>query len=370
MRSKVGILNFHYSDRNYGAVLQAAALENILQEMDYDAEHIDFIPINNNTNKLNSVKRKVGNMLRFVGLKKKVLIHEDIKNSVVFEIFRDNWITRTEQTFRSSEDLKAIKDKFISVIVGSDQVWRPHYTKDNSLIYFLSFLSPKTKRISYAASFGVDTWDEPNNLTEKIRKELSLFDAISVRESSGVKLCSELFSIQAEHVLDPTLLVNEEFFNKIIGSTYTKEPSDMVYYKLDIDSGFIDGVKKIAVTNNYSYENIFYKRSGNTFSYTSVPEWLLKIKNSKLVITDSFHCVCFSIIFNKPFIYYPNESRGVTRIKSLLEMLGLEDRMCLTNDMLMEPSFVNNTIDYDDVHSKLKLYRQHSLTFLKEALSK
>ncbi|ABZ76059.1 conserved hypothetical protein [Shewanella halifaxensis HAW-EB4] len=362
--NKVGLLNFHYSDNNYGAVLQAAALFRVVKNLGYDVEQIDFIPHTYNETFLSSSKRKI-----------KYLIESLFKNKLsiddkCFEQFRHEFLKRSVKIF-SKEELEGIGHEYDAIIVGSDQVWRADYTGRAKYVYFLDFVPKSCKKVSYAASFGLDDWMLKNDssATSNISGLLSKFDHVSVRESTGVKVCKDIFNVDAEHVLDPTLLVSKDFFNEIIdgnSNDVAEDLNSLVYYKLDKSPVFEEQLKLISKEKFNKVENLFYD-GGVQLKYNEVGVWLSKIKNSKLVITDSFHCVCFSIIFEKNFICSANSSRGLTRLESLLGALGLQDRICIDDSQLSNEKYLLE-IDYEAVKNKVSLLRIGSLEFMKNAL--
>lgn len=368
---KIGILNFQFSDHNYGAVLQAAALENKIAKLGYSVEHINYMPYDPNNLK-NKIKRGfIGHILKTILNKSR--FYDFRLNRTVFEDFRINWITRSKNYYFTAESFNNAAFEYDSIVVGSDQVWRPKmYPNFNSdiQVYFLSGISNEIRKISYAASFGVDEWELLDNqkLTSNIAQSLKDFYAISVREDSGFNICNTIFNVKSQHVLDPTLLSDKEFFDEIISSNQTTENnSELVYYKLDIDDAFKNKIKYISDELGYSYENIYYTESKLWLnSYISVPSWLQKIKNSKLVITDSFHCVCFSIIFNKNFYCIRNKVRGESRLESLLLLLGLENR--LINFDELTPRNCNIDIDYSYANDKLNELKYISTKYLKDSL--
>lgn len=368
---KVGVLNFHYSTHNYGAVLQASALDHCIKELGYTTEHIDFVPqplVVKLTVK-QKTRRILGEIKRMFLMQK--VQNRNVMNSVVFEEFRQEWISRSKLRYNSLVELNNIGKEYSSVVVGSDQVWRTRMTKENALAYFLSFVPETTKRISYAASFGVDFWEEAENieLTSRVNEELNKFNSISVRENSAVSLCKDTFGINAVHVLDPTLLVGRSFFDNIIGNLKEKTNySEIVFYKLDITKKFLNDIKKIGKYKSYKFENIFYSNVNRKKYYNPVNEWLDKLKKSKLVVTDSFHCVCFSLLFEKNFIYYPNAARGMSRLESLLDELDLIGQICYNKAGLVSYSKSISDVDYSIVNKKINKLRVSSLSFLREAL--
>ncbi|HCR4098728.1 TPA: polysaccharide pyruvyl transferase family protein, partial [Providencia rettgeri] len=141
--------------------------------------------------------------------------------------------------------------QYNAIIVGSDQVWRPKmYSNFNSdtEVFFLQALPSRIKKISYAASFGVDHWEFITNskLNQSIANSLKDFTAISVRENSGITICQDVFHAEATHVLDPTLLSDRDFFDRIINSESPIKSSDLVYYKLDEDEEFKKSINNIS----------------------------------------------------------------------------------------------------------------------------
>lgn len=365
---KIGILNFQHSDHNYGAVLQASALQCALSDFD-TVEHIDFIPGSNN-NLIGRIKGLVVSLMRQVGVLKK-RERASVGNKKAFENFRNTWIVRSPNKFYTMKQLKKLENSYDAVIVGSDQVWRLAYTKQASLAYFLSFVGDETLKISYAASFGRNVWEAEHDkkFTLRVKNLLSRFSSISVREDSAVDICRKEFGITPTHVLDPTLLVGRKLFDRIADTAKTSNNyKHIVYYKLDTDQNFIDKVNLIQNKLSLDSENIYHSFVRDKASYIEVNSWLDKIRNSELVITDSFHCVCLAILFRKKFICVANENRGLSRIESLLNALSIESVICSDIEHLDDKRYIHNEINYDSVHKLLKEQRVESMNFLKNAL--
>ncbi|WP_270820109.1 polysaccharide pyruvyl transferase family protein [Aeromonas sp. Y311-2] len=380
MNKKIGLLNFHYSDHNYGAVLQAAALADVITQLGYLPEHIDFIPQKIAQKK--TLRQLLVTVLAALGVKslikrmlgKKMYIKPAVLGSEVFEQFRSTWVARSEQTYTHAQQLKAIDTTYKSVVVGSDQVWRPNMfvNKQQDIdAYFLTFLPDSVTRISYAASFGVDKWEETVDaaLSDRVRAAIAKFNAISVREQSGVTICRDTFGVTAQHVLDPTLLNGVEFFERVIAKAgVSKQNENVVYYKLDVDTTFISAIKHIGDILQVPTEDIYYQMSEAGYRYIPVADWLAKIRDSKFVVTDSFHCVCLAILFNKEFICFANKERGLARLQSLLLSLGIEGRLCDEQQSLSSFFAGCQPINYHNVNTRLAELRIGSLAFLKDAL--
>lgn len=377
LNNKVGLLNFHYSDHNYGAVLQAAALADVVTQLGYNAEHIDFIPAKIEQKK--TPRQQLVAVLAALGIKsllkrllgKKVYIKPQVTGSEVFEQFRTTWIPRSAQTYSAATQLNTIGSTYAAVVVGSDQVWRPSMfvnKQQDIAAYFLSFLPNSVKRISYAASFGVDKWEEAQNsaLTKRVHDAIKTFSAVSVRERTGVAICRDHFGVTAQHVLDPTLLNGVEFFERVIVKAgVSKQNENVVYYKLDVDTTFISAIKHIGDIFQAPTEDIYYQMSEIGYRFIPVADWLAKIRDSKFVVTDSFHCVCLAILFNKEFICFANRDRGLARLQSLLTSLGIEGRLCEQQQSLTNFFSDCKPINYASVNAKLSEMRISSMAFLR-----
>ncbi|MEX2963223.1 polysaccharide pyruvyl transferase family protein [Microbulbifer sp. TYP-18] len=337
----IGILNLQHGNHNYGAVLQAYALETVVKKMGFDVETIDF------RNKKSAIKFYIKNCIRNI----------NGKNYTVFEKFRSRNMTLS-RIYPHSKSL--YKTNYDAVIVGSDQVWRPEYTAPNPGSYFLDFCRTSCRRISYAASFGRDRWESNQELTETIIAEISKFHAVSVREFSGKTICEKIFNVNAEHVLDPTLLAGADTFYHLLDSKAKK--NSIAVYKLDKDEIFYNDVRRLSSRLNLKITELYDKSN-----YIEVNKWLTEIYNSRLVITDSFHCVCFCILFNIDFICIANRDRGATRLKSLLMTLEISCRFVERISDISLQHILGN-IDFNLSKKILSELRKTSTNFLAEAL--
>jgi len=338
MKSKIGILNLQHT-YNYGAVLQAYALETIIKSLGHEVLTIDYRPNQGIKQKVKSIIKNIANV------------------GDVFEDFRNSRMNRSEKIKDLNGDFLC---RFDSIVVGSDQVWRPRFTQPNALSYFLNNAGQGCNRVSYAASFGVDEWEidfSDDLLTKSIASEVSKFKAVSVRESSGLEICRETFNIEAEHVLDPTLLAGSEVFDNVANSSRDTKKTDLIVYKLDASETFTMAVNEFAKKNKYSMESIY-----NIYKYIAVETWVRKIRDAKFVITDSYHGVCFCIMFNKNFVCVVNETRGKARLESLLDSLGLADRLVSSLTDFDLESIVD--IDYEFPNKKLEELKIYSKEFL------
>lgn len=332
----VGLLNFHWENCNFGAVLTSFALNYYLNEKGYFARNIDYIP---------SFPWIAGE-----------------QPNPYFDIFRKKYMPMTSRYY-SGNSLKQLNDEFSTFIVGSDQVWRPEFIKNERDAYFLSFAQSDKRLISYAASFGVDKLNMSTYDIEDYKMRISLFDAVSVRESSGVQICNNM-GIEATQVCDPVFLLEKNKWNSIAQQAKC-QTSKIIYYtinaKIEADiENFIEANKAKLSCN----------KGTNITENMGVEEWLYKIKSCNLFITDSFHGSCFAIIFNKPFICVNYNKSVSTRMESLFSSLGITNRLYNSFEDINLDEILKDKIDYNKVNEKISQIRSFSEDFLVNSLNK
>ena len=255
-------------------------------------------------------------------------------------------------------------------IVGSDQVWRQEYSPRIET-YFLDFLSETDtrKRIAYAASFGTDCGYISEDKLAECCRLLSRFDAVSVRENGGLKIVREVFGYnEAVKTLDPTLLLSADHYKAVINGE--REPSKpyVAAYILDDTEEKTSILNDVASTLSLPVKRMSANYTGSKMP--TIPQWLAKFANADYVVTDSFHGCIFSIIFEKPFIAFGNVGRGLDRFSSLLDSLGLENRLVNSlNGFNANRSTLLSPIDYKRVKVQLDEQRRQSLSFLTNALA-
>lgn len=378
---KLGILTLVPYD-NYGGILQGYALQTVLERMGHDVTIM-------RTKLYNWVSLK-NKILRFVWwvkdryVKRKAGISCLVPGTYLdyrvarIKPFIDKHIHFTRE-FSSTSDLYHFQDKsqYDGFVVGSDQTWRPCLSPD---LYhmFCDFLpaSSHKLRIAYAASFGVDT-NEFSDVQLGICKPLiKKFQAISVREESGVKLCKDMFGVEAKHVLDPTMLLNKEDYLELIKNYRPQnEHVDLMQYMFFFNheenaiiakTSSLLNMKPVNLMTKYFLNQVQDKSQLPDAQFLPVEEWISAYSRAKFVLTDSFHGTVFCIIFNVPFLCV--SPVAIARFKSLLKVYGLEDRLVMkesevTKDLLEKP------IDWEKVNSVREVLKKQSLDFLKKSLS-
>ncbi len=325
---KIGILTLPFN-YNYGGLLQCYALQSFLKELGHEVFVIKRV-----FPKHTSIKNKAINLI-------KLLLGRTYKykRSVsAMKYFESTYIIETPQIKEITQYDNLLKDKIDALIVGSDQVWRFDYTKEHYAEYFFDFAEKWTiKRFAFAASFGVRDWKLSINETSKIKNLASLFDRISTREESGIKLCQDKLACKATHLLDPAFLLSRNEYRSLYKTKVIKTDS-IAAYVLDIDEEKLKAIKQIS--HAIGKDIIYTGKNPYTKIYQAVEDWIKCIDESNLVVTDSFHGVVFSIIFNKPFVLMINENRGAERFISLSMTFGTFQYF--SPNLHFSPEYINN----------------------------
>lgn len=363
---KIGILTLPLHT-NYGGILQAYALQTVLERMGHEVVVIDTHDIRPNPPFHVLLKRFIKKILG-----RKIRVFEEHRYNAMFPIisqytqpFIEEYIHR--RVVNSLFDLQ--NTDFDALVVGSDQIWRPMYFTSlfNTSIKnaYLDFACKwNIKRIAYAASFGTDNWEYSIKQTKICGELLRLFDYVSVRERSGIQLCRNNFNVDAIHVLDPTMLLDAADYIRLFEVSNTpKSSGTLLSYILDTTPDKQKLIEKITIKKGY----IPFCVNSRIEEWDApiqeciqppVEEWLRGFYDAEFVVTDSFHACVFSILFNKPFIVIGNEGRGIARFESLLKTFGLEERLVITNNLdlpssiFSPPNALNMISDLRDISYK------------------
>lgn len=379
---KIGILTQPLQS-NYGGLLQNYALQQVLIRAGHEVETIDWaIPVSLHE-KLYRIKECLLAVVMPQNHKKPRYIPTENENAVIkhnTNHFIKMYIQHTEPVIDLDVFGKqVIIGEYDGFVVGSDQCWRPCYNRYLKAM-FLNFAEGKlVKRVAYAASFGTDNWEFTSEMTDLCLSLVRKFDLVTVREDSGVKLCKEHFGVDATHVLDPTMLLSQEDYIRLI--EVEKEPHSvgtLFNYILDPDekkTAFINRVaggmklKPFQVLPKYQAETRTkedVKKRIDDCVYPGVTTWLRAFMDAEMTIVDSFHGMVFSILFNKPFWVIGNTERGLSRFSSLLTIFGLEDRLLDVSEL--DKVDFNQPIDWERVNRLLNQKREKSKNLLLNSL--
>ena len=360
---RIGVYT-HPLHLNYGGILQAYALQRVLQDMGHDAVYIEWMPYNY---RLASLKIYLWRFLLKIFRNRAVIVFLEIKRNRFY-----NKISKFAKNNIVILPIGDLQEQDIdTLIVGSDQIWRPLYISNIEDAYLGFAKDWDVRRIAYAASFGVADWSEYSEEQTVVCRNLAQkFDAISVREDSGVDLCHNYLGVDAKHVLDPTMLVDIKHYICHINSCKKLYPERMcLAYILDEADDKLTVLNSVAKCQDYNvlqWKNIDIPSLKNP----TVEEWLKGFHDAEFVFTDSFHGCVFSIIFNKPFIAFGNEGRGMARFNSLLKMFGLEE-LLITSSEQFTLDLVDRAISRfsdNSIQQRLNELRRESYEFLKSAL--
>lgn len=356
-KKKIALLNLQV-DGNYGGHLQRYALITVLQRMGYDVTHLNT--------RFPSAKKTLLKYLK--GGSKRLLLYPFyalrrsaeylplryfkyyIKHESITEAFYEKYIPHTSRIY-SNEELARYQD-YDCFVVGSDQVWRSSIAANYGLFtYLFDYLPEDKKRISYGASLGTSENELSEEEIVNFRELYSKFSAASVREKSGLDLLASYDCRQPkpEWVLDPTMLLTSEDYDKVIREGRTAPLKEKIFcYILDMNE------QKMATIQSKAKEKGMGCQIWNKDENYTVEQWLRSFRDAEFVITDSYHGLVFSLIFNKPFCLLRNDFRGNARFESIAEQLGVE--------------LDKEQQDYAAVNKAIELNRALSLRFLKNSL--
>ncbi len=353
---------------NFGASLQAYALQEFLVQNGHEVEIIDYLP---------KYKRfydffHIGDKGFWGKLKSKMPLLEPvwavirhrswirhILKIVRFKQFKRNMLHCTEQQYHSIEDFKTSPLSADLYIAGSDQIWNTAFQNGLDPVYYCSFESDYRKCITYAASFGISSI--PVEHQDFVKKGLSKFRSISVREKTGVELVRQL-GYEAVNVLDPVFLLTQEDWMSLFKKRHT-EKYLLIYDFAKYDSRLEHiavkiardrGLKIYSFITNYSYID-------KTLYSCGPIEFLEWIACADMVISNSFHASAFSVIFQRDFYTLPLLGHGnSSRMMDFLKCIGLSDRYVENIDSIDS----NIHIDYECPIGKLQALQDVSRSWL------
>jgi hypothetical protein len=338
---KIGIMTFWWSADNYGQQMQAWALQQYLKGLGHEPFLIRYISVQDYRSEgkkgrfrraLNP-KRIVARLIQEAKNRKNDAINK--KHPRAFEQFREAHFAQSERIYHSLDELRAEPPEAEMYICGSDQIW--NYPDDFDSCkkvmraFFLDFGKNDVRRIAYAASFGRD--EIPSAQCEFIKPLLAKFERVSVREPSGIQICANAGYNEAVSVVDPTLLLPAGAYRQIMAKPEQRPKYCYLYIvgnKCDVP------VKAIKTYCQGKELRLEYTASQSHFDRTAtafptVPEWLSLIAEAECVITNSYHGMIFSILFNRPFAVLPLNGgmfgKMNNRIRSLLSALGCSDKI-------------------------------------------
>lgn len=384
---KIGIV-IAYSEghNNYGTSLQGYATIKKIKQLGFDVSVIRYkkhlslykklqlvfymIKTNSTKTSLRTVFEKINKQLH-KEYKKNIQTRTDAVN-----VYKEEFIKPFFKYYDGYKQLQKGAYDYDSILVGSDQVWTPMSLYSN--YYNLNFVSEEINKISYASSFGVS--NIPNFQKKETSEYLSRINYLSVREERAKEIVEALGGKNVKLVVDPTLLFTGEEWLAEIGDTKPKVNYSYIFcYFLGKNEEARKRAAQLSkntglriVTIRHMDEYVKKDESfGDYAPYDVGPnDFLNYIYNATYVITDSFHCSVFSILFKKKFMCFyrfnsSDKNSRNSRIDNLLKISGLNNHLFNGN---LETIFED--IDFNEVDSKIETLRQDSLIFLKKGLNK
>lgn len=372
LMKKIGIITLYHNNSNYGGLLQAYALQKVVEKLEFDVEQICTNFIDDSDKKLmpkrSGIKGLIRNILnQFIYYKHS----SDFKiRKEAFKKFEKN-IPHSSEVY-SHDTIDKSNEIYDHFITGSDQVWNLSWFQPE---YFLSFVDKEKKKISYAASMPDSSLT--NEQKRLIKNYIKSFSAISVREDTTVELFDKQLNVHAEKVVDPTLLLDKEEWNRIEENCEILNRYIFCYFlsgKKSIrkmaEKIAKDMKLKIVTLPHIGSINISDCLFGDYKLYNVTPgQFIHLIKNAEYVLTDSFHATVFSNIYKKKYLVLPRvgQEEMNTRILSLLELFGEKERFITTyDDTKSLYSLIEKEVVYDD--SSYNMQAEKSKKFLYDYL--
>lgn len=367
---KVLITTMHRG-HNYGSALQTYALSEVIKQQGHVVYILDYIPkrIQNSiilTTLLKKLFNKSTNKYEKYNAIRGLFIH--ISNEFYYNRFFNKHLKLTRKYYSIKDIEKNMPDANI-YLTGSDQVWNSNHNQGIDKVFFLSFVPQNIKKIAYAASFGkqeLETWE-----IKETQYLLQRYQAISVRESSALKILQSLEIKNGWHVLDPTLLLSKEEWIEKCPHLNIKEKYLLIYSVEPNKNQLIEYAKLIAdklKLKIYLVEWGFKRQPGTDKMIHNISPLTLMsyFIQTEYIIASSFHGTAFAVNLNKQFISVaPNHFS--TRAKSLLKLINLEDRFITNKEFDLNQAL--SYIDYAKVNTILEQQRKISTSFLTHAIN-
>lgn len=265
------------------------------------------------------------------------------------------------------DDMDALNNLADVFVVGSDQVWRWEYSKRHGFFYFLDFVRGEKRKIAVAASFGIDREERPPSHLQKARYYMQRFDAISVREQSGLGILERDYHVSGEWLLDPVFMQSADTWRKLATTPAMEQPPYLLAYVLDPDEKIQTLVEQVSA--RLSLPVVWVGNGQHVKNSPMEPEkWLGLICHSAYFITDSYHGVCFAHIFNIPFVCVAPQRRGLARFDSLLGFTGLKARLVTKMEAGERLRIALEPVDWTQANAAVTEGRSKATAWLNQAL--
>lgn len=351
----VGLLSIWYAS-NYGSAMTNYALYQVIKELGYKPIFLDIPDTlwqgNKRARSNESITRKFG--------------------------YKHYHISRK---YPDTQSLMKLNTRCRMFVVGSDQIW--NYKLVNGTFFFLDFVAEKNGKVAYGTSFGHRKFSGNETAREDVSFLLERFDAISVREEHAVRICKDVMGVNAEHVIDPVFLCDKNLYVKLAAESkaahtkqkrerpfiaaYILDPTDEKQEVLKYTADKL-GMDLVVIPNVFVDATMKKAWKMPLYEGISVEDWLYYMSHSSFVVTDSYHGLCFSTIFERPFICMANPKRGMERFQSLGDQLGIQDRIVLNPSEVFRREALLSPFDFKRISEKIELEKKRCTKWLKDSI--
>lgn len=357
---------------NIGSALQSFALFKVLTDWGNKVEVIDYRrSVDHQGRRLFSIfgRKDFSPIKRVLSFLYKVFELTTVER--VMNRFYKSRLKLTHEKYGSYESLKANPPNAEVFVTGSDQVWNSNYNQGTDKAYFLDFAPKGKRRISYAASFGFNSL--PESEIKETRELINKYDSLALREDSGVKIINKLGRDDAQHVLDPTLLLTKNQWHEFAKDMPVIKEKYLLLYSVEGKNRELtmSYAKKIAKEKNLKIYQVSHggfrqKFEGvdKAFYFASPERFISLFRDAEFTVVSSFHGTVFSIAMNKSFISVVPD-RFSSRAASLLKIVGLTDRM-VSNKLDLKKAC--KKVNFKPVNGALNAEREKSLAFLRNSI--
>jgi hypothetical protein len=391
---KAVIITRYCNNANYGALLQAYALQKTVAEYGFNCEVLSYsktlptMKIDNIAGRLRTLRTFC--QIRGLWMTLRMLCKNLLGKIIIRTSFVSGNIRRREAACRCFQETIPHSDRiywdatieqalaeYEVFICGSDTIWEVDFGKFNP-VYWLDFVPCEKSKIAYAPSMGLQPF--PCSQANEVKRMLASFDAVSIREKQGKDQLDVLLRgthIMIHHVVDPTLLRTQEEWDEVCGESRVKGKYIFVYLLGD-NSRQRKQITAIAKKWGLKIVTLPYIRFRDAFwgdvrlRDADPRDFIGLIKNAEHVFTDSFHGTIFASLYHKDFfVYRRSTSRFVetsnSRTESLMELLGTPERL-ISGEERVDDILSMNSLDFTMIDRRIAGQRDYSMKYLENAL--
>ncbi len=373
----IAVTTFYQSKTNYGQLLQAWALQQVLMLHG----HFPYIIRYGFHEQLEPSLHFEYPKASFDKLQcnRKLTAAMGTADDRGFDNFRAAHLNLSANAYNSLKQIQLSPPLADCYLTGSDQVWAQLLSKKDNEVFYLNFGPAEIRKVAYAPSFSQNKY--PAELNDLLALNLKRLDAVSVREKTGVDICRQA-GVTAQWTVDPTILLDADYYRMLAAEADTKLPDKyMLVYHVNVRQedmpcwqsfakyNSAQGIENIAVHANGEGRNDVEFLSEATYCYPTIQEWIRLADNCQYMLTTSFHGMVFAILLHKKFFVClrpDSQFAGNDRIFSVLTAIGLQDRI-VSNDMDIE-QMMGKDIDWGRVDKIMQQLRDTSVDYLKDCL--